>query len=146
MKPYYQDNHIRIFCKDCRSMEELGDESVQMCVTSPPYWGLRKYSGEQELIWGGDCPHEWGSLIPNPMSKSGKHGPASILTKTADEQHAVRKESNQGSYCQLCSAWRGSYGLEPQPDCGRPFVKLRSDLTEKELDYAKGELERCGLL
>jgi len=31
----------------------LPDESVQCIVTSPPYWGLRKYAGEQELIWGG---------------------------------------------------------------------------------------------
>ena len=25
----------------------LADESVHCCITSPPYWGLRKYSGEQ---------------------------------------------------------------------------------------------------
>ena len=29
----------------------LEDESVQCIVTSPPYWGLRKYAGEQESIW-----------------------------------------------------------------------------------------------
>lgn len=29
----------------------LPDESVQCVVTSPPYWGLRKYAGEQELVW-----------------------------------------------------------------------------------------------
>jgi len=27
---------------------DLEDESVQCCVTSPPYWGLRKYDGEQD--------------------------------------------------------------------------------------------------
>lgn len=37
MSLYYQDNHIKIYNKDCRSMEELGDESVQCVVTSPPY-------------------------------------------------------------------------------------------------------------
>ncbi len=140
MKPFYSDNHNTIYCMDFRK-NDLPDESVQMVCTSPPYWGLRKYSGEQELIWSplrGElgvkldkisnmqkmhnaqphtvCEHQWGELIPNPMSKSGKHGPASILTKTADEQHAVRKESNQGSYCQLCSAWRGAFGLEPTPE------------------------------
>jgi len=52
--PFYGDNHIRIFNKDCRSMDELPDESVQCVVTSPPYFGLRQYSGDQELIWGGD--------------------------------------------------------------------------------------------
>lgn len=29
----------------------IEDESVQCIVTSPPYWGLRKYSGEQEVVW-----------------------------------------------------------------------------------------------
>ena len=49
---FYADNHITIYQGDCRSMSELPDEAVQCVVTSPPYWGLRKYSGEQELIWG----------------------------------------------------------------------------------------------
>jgi DNA modification methylase len=38
-------------------MSELPDNSVQCCVTSPPYWGLRKYAGNQDLIWG-DNHHE----------------------------------------------------------------------------------------
>lgn len=29
----------------------LPDESVQCVVTSPPYWGLRKYAGEQDVSW-----------------------------------------------------------------------------------------------
>ena len=32
-------------------LRTLPSESVQMVVTSPPYWGLRKYSGEQEITW-----------------------------------------------------------------------------------------------
>ncbi|GAH71892.1 unnamed protein product, partial [marine sediment metagenome] len=58
--PYYQDNHIRIFNKDCRHMDELPDESVQCVVTSPPYFGLRKYSGVQELIWGDGSKSAFG--------------------------------------------------------------------------------------
>ncbi len=113
----YEDLHIKLYNKDCRSMAELADESVQMVVTSPPYWGLRKYAGVPDLVWGDkDCTHQWGDTIPNPMAKSGKHGPASILTKTADAQHAVRKESNQGNFCTICGAWKGSYGLEPTPE------------------------------
>lgn len=41
-----------IICADARRIP-LADETVQCVVTSPPYWGLRKYSGEQELVWGG---------------------------------------------------------------------------------------------
>ncbi len=117
MKPYYQDKHIRIFNKDCRSMDEI--ESVQCVITSPPYWGLRKYSGEQELIWGGDenCEHQWGSLIPHPMHKSGGHTYLSDISKgTQDTQDAVRHKGNLGCWCQLCGAWKGAYGLEPGPE------------------------------
>ena len=35
----------------------LPDASVQTCVTSPPYWGLRSYAGEQQQVWGGDPEH-----------------------------------------------------------------------------------------
>ena len=28
----------------------LADESVQCCVTSPPYWGLRSYHGGENMI------------------------------------------------------------------------------------------------
>ena len=28
----------------------LADESVQCCVTSPPYWGLRSYRGGENMI------------------------------------------------------------------------------------------------
>ena len=30
----------------------LPNESVQCVVTSPPYWGLREYEGEQAMPWG----------------------------------------------------------------------------------------------
>lgn len=47
----WNDNRRTLYNHSCRSMHELADESVQMCVTSPPYWGLRKYAGEQESEW-----------------------------------------------------------------------------------------------
>ena len=48
---FHEDNLTTIYNKDARDMGELSDNSVQCVVTSPPYWGLRKYSGEQEVIW-----------------------------------------------------------------------------------------------
>ncbi|HEX9704484.1 MAG TPA: site-specific DNA-methyltransferase [Gemmatimonadales bacterium] len=44
----------------------LGDESVQMCVTSPPYWGLRAYQGEQRFAWGGGAWYGALGLEPTP--------------------------------------------------------------------------------
>ena len=65
----------------------LPAESVQTCITSPPYWGLRDY-GVTPRIWDGDpaCRHEWED----------------------DEARA--------SFCTRCGAWRGCLGLEPVPD------------------------------
>jgi len=46
-------------------MTELEDNSVQCVVTSPPYWGLRKYAGEQDLIWTDNWRGAYG-LEPSP--------------------------------------------------------------------------------
>ena len=95
---------------------------MQCVVTSPPYWGLRKYDGEQELVWGGrkNCRHDW-----TLAGKRGAHPDRSIVGKDANgsgkfapgprEQAAkvARGEEVQfGNTCK-CSAWRGGYGLEP---------------------------------
>jgi DNA modification methylase len=61
-KPYYHDSHRTLYNHDCRLMPELPDESVLMVVTSPPYWGLRKYAGEQTLT-GWACAY---GLEPTP--------------------------------------------------------------------------------
>ena len=59
---YYSENLARVYAGDCRHMADLEDNSVHCVVTSPPYWGLRRYKGLEDLVWGGrpDCQHEWG--------------------------------------------------------------------------------------
>ena len=39
--------------------------SVHMCVTSPPYWNLRKYAGAQDVEWSDGTTHALG-LEPTP--------------------------------------------------------------------------------
>ena len=107
----YEDLHIKLYNKDCRSMTELPDESVQMVCTSPPYWGLRKYSDVPDLIWGGDkdCEHRWGDI-----KVIGRGTPGNMSTLVGTQTAGLAKEANEkGQYCQLCGAWKGSYGLEP---------------------------------
>lgn len=42
---YYQDSHVTIYHGDCREiLPTLPAESVHCCVTSPPYFGLRRYT------------------------------------------------------------------------------------------------------
>lgn len=41
---------VEILIGDCRDqLKTLDDESVQTCVTSPPYWGLRDYGAPDQL-------------------------------------------------------------------------------------------------
>src|SRR3954471_14106817 len=80
---------VRLLQGDCReTLKTLVAGSVQCCVTSPPYFGLRDY-GTPPLVWGGiEHEHEWG-----------------------DE---ARSNPGTGRFC-LCGAWLGSLGLEPDP-------------------------------
>ena len=50
MKPYYQSDAATVYCADVlEALREMPDESVQCCVTSPPYWGLRNYGVEGQV-------------------------------------------------------------------------------------------------
>jgi len=52
MREYLKDNSVTIFNGDAQQMAELPDNSVQCVVTSPPYWGLRKYAGLPDGQYG----------------------------------------------------------------------------------------------
>jgi len=110
MTEVYNDDYVQILQGHVLDvLAQLPAESVQCCVTSPPYWGLRKYSGEQEITWGDNhCEHEWeeGGL-PNECYGTPGRG----------------KQATHGNYntswrgpCLKCGTWRGAYGLEPTPD------------------------------
>jgi len=51
---------IKILQGDCiESLKKLKDESVNTCITSPPYWGLRDYNGEEKQLGLEDTPEEF---------------------------------------------------------------------------------------
>jgi len=114
-EPYYQDNLITIYNKDCRSMDELPAESVQCVITSPPYWGLRKYAGNQDLIWGDNhCEHKWGGELSGRRKRT--QGDIIDLTSKEATKLASAFDSTGGAFCSLCGAWKGAFGLEPTPE------------------------------
>jgi DNA modification methylase len=88
------------------SLRTLESESVQTCVTSPPYWGLRDYgTGKWE---GGDpdCGHT--SIRKSPESdRKNKQG-----TNAGSSRDPIR------GGCRLCGASRVDIqiGLEKTPD------------------------------
>lgn len=91
----------------------LADGSVQCVVTSPPYWGLRRYDGLPDSVWGGEegCRHEWG-----PESMRHRGGLQGQTGQRADRDTSAQDavaDIKSGQFCRLCGAWRGQLGLEP---------------------------------
>jgi DNA modification methylase len=102
---------------DARSIP-LADGVVQCVVTSPPYWGLRKYAGAQDLIWQNGT-HSQGIVCCNRGDHSWVAG--TIRKSSADTASGIQGtpregceyEASTGDTCELCGAWRGGFGLEP---------------------------------
>jgi len=50
MKPYYEDDYCTIYHGDCRDvLPTIPEQSIQCCVTSPPYYGLRDYGVDGQI-------------------------------------------------------------------------------------------------
>lgn len=98
-------NIATIHIGDCvEQLRLLPEKSVQTCVTSPPYWGLRDY---QTAAWEGgdpDCKHRVGKQVPDSKA------PGAI-------QSGVRPGID-ASKCLNCSATRVDLqiGLEKTPE------------------------------
>ena len=96
----------------------LEAESVDMFITSPPYYGLRNY-GTAPVIWGGDenCEHQWGDTVypsvgvnTNADSKG-----MEFNNRVGSGATVAQLPGNQvgGQFCSLCNAWKGELGSEP---------------------------------
>lgn len=98
---------FNLLCGDAiEKLRTLQDNSINTCVTSPPYYGLRDYGTG---TWkGGDpnCPHYRTNKIKDKSMITGLHDGA-----TAGD--AIYK-----SVCPLCGATRvdNQIGLEESPD------------------------------
>jgi len=92
-------------------LRRLLKDSIQCCVTSPPYWGLRDYK-VTPCVWGGDPKHlhEWGDVIP----ASSRGGSGTPTDKNGRSENYGRG-STRDQFC-ACGAWLGAIGLEPTPE------------------------------
>jgi len=93
----------------------IEDNSVQSIITSPPYWGLRKYA-IPDIIIGGDknCEHEFVEHFTPPKGgKSHPDRPSNVGANRVMSDMDIRGVGIKSNFCILCSAWKGQYGLEP---------------------------------
>lgn len=106
----------KIICGDClKVMKNFPDESIDMVLTSPPYWGLRDYGIEQ--IFGGDkdCEHEWNYSSKEHDNLRYRRG-SSIVGNEKNKIIHSGKTYSSGWFCSKCQAWKGQLGLEPTPE------------------------------
>ena len=79
-------------------LKELPDASVQCCVTSPPYWGLRDYGTSDWVGGDSECDHNFGrntmgGLSSKQSSNSGSLGSFKNLCKKCG---AIREDKQLG--------------------------------------------------
>lgn len=100
-------------------LKELPDECIQVCVTSPPYFGLRSYKTDP-LVWGGtdpNCVHDWqhhryyveGGGGDSSAEAFTQPGPGNI-------ERLKKARWHEDDTCQKCGAWKGHLGLERTPE------------------------------
>lgn len=99
----------------------LPDQSVHMVVTSPPYWGLRRYK-VPDVILGGlpNCDHVWEPVVARADERSrvlvGKSRTTNrFYGRPSRKFNGNHQKHADGSICASCGAYLGQLGLEPSP-------------------------------
>lgn len=140
----------RLYQASAHHLPMIENNSVQCIVTSPPYYGLRKYDGDQSIEWesvtyspmaglpaiviaGCDsgCEHEWISTIS--PAKSGGTKSQKVQIKGKDNFQIV--PPIELGTCAKCGGWRGGLGNEPTIEayighlilCAREWRRILKD-------------------
>lgn len=95
----------KIYLGDCLEvLKTFPDNSIDCCVTSPPYYGLRDYGTAQWIGGDPDCDHAW---LPQSDANGRKQG-------TRSDPHTLRYNK---VICRKCGAVRkdSQIGLETSP-------------------------------
>lgn len=86
-------------------LRTLPDGSVHLCVTSPPYWGLRSYQStdnEQVRVWEDperECEHEWGQLERGKRKDILPADQTTLEARTGTDARQDGAATNGGQFC-----------------------------------------------
>jgi len=115
---------------DCRETLSQIDEKVRMCVTSPPYYGLRNYGDESNQIGQEDTPEEYINNLVNIFRsvRNCLSDDGTLWVNIGDSYYNYRPGKGQALVKQTVSATK-----QDLPDkCARRGNKLEG-LKEKDL-------------
>lgn len=99
-------------------LEKLPDRSINLTITSPPYYRQRLFG--TVAVWGGDknCDHDFTIHTGRSLSGGGNMRQYEKSSFTAADSWT----------CSKCSAWKGELGHEPDP---LQFVKHIADIAKE---------------
>ena len=110
-------NRFQLLHGNCLEiLRTLPADSVDCCVTSPPYYGVRDY-GVRATIWTSAdnfCSHEIETLTYRRRSNDNKGNKGTEKQYTSNGTKNRDKPIETGC-CVKCGAWYGCFGLEPTP-------------------------------
>ena len=119
-----------------KKLKELPDKSINMLMTSPPYWALRDYGTDVETIWderydkgikgcwnGGE--HDFELKDVQAGTQHWNQGGKVIPYK---ERKIHYEKLMQVGFCNKCGAWKGQLGLEPTFDL---YIKHLCDIFDE---------------
>jgi len=89
-------------------IKTIPDNTADMIITSPPYWGLRDYN-LPDTVFGNnyDCDHIWQE------ENHFLHRGSSVSKKLT--AGVMNNEQASSNICSKCGAWKGQLGQEPDP-------------------------------
>lgn len=113
----------KVYLGDCREvLKTMQKESIDLVVTSPPYWSLRDYRTRPVIFDGqADCRHNWGNELKLMRHKKGETNPGK---ESWYKDNGAISQSG-GKFCAECGAWKGQLGQETTPEL---FIKHLLDV------------------
>lgn len=136
MTPDYSDPEVHVG-HVLSELAKLPAESVSCCVTSPPYWSLRRYDAP-DAVWGDHewCPHPFGWAEESHRGTTGGKSEKQMSNRgsfVGETYEGSRRWQHEGTSrdespeqwtklaitsgtCPTCGAWKGQLGLEPTPE------------------------------
>ena len=118
---------------DCRDLlPTLPEKSINCCVTSPPYWGLRDYGVDGQIgLQGGQ------SLQENPTDTRNKRSVWTVATQPYSAAHFATFPEKLIEPCILAVCPEGGTVLDPfggSGTTGRVAIKNRRNAILMELN------------
>lgn len=124
MLPYFKTPQLTLYNSDClEGLKQLPDDSIDCCITSPPYYALRDY---ETATWEGgdpDCDH-----VANPNATKKFGNPE--FNKGRPSREATKTHGYYADICPLCGAEKVDYQVGIEPTVKDYIAKLQTIFEE----------------